>query len=67
MGITNITEVKTIKKINPQTGPRRGPVISPGIVRSLWLRKGMLFEFVISGCRCPERQELTGLLLMTSS
>lgn len=54
MEIINITEVKTIKNYLVD-GPRRGPVISP--YRSVsGMRKGMLFEFVISGCRRPERQ-----------
>ncbi|MGC6746957.1 hypothetical protein ACP0HM_36455 [Escherichia coli] len=55
MGITNITEVKTIK-INPANGAAsRSRYQSVSFVVS-GMRKGMLFEFVISGCRCPERQ-----------
>lgn len=50
------------KKLIRQTGPRRGPVISP--YRSVsGMRKGMLFEFVISGCRCPERQRVNRVVI----
>ena len=55
MEIINITEVKTIK-INPADGTAsRSRYQSVSFVVS-GMRKGMLFEFVISGCRRPERQ-----------
>ncbi len=56
MEIINIKEVKTIKKLIRQTGPRRGPVISPGIVRSLWHAQRHAVQVCYQRCRCPERQ-----------
>nr|VXZ92962.1 Uncharacterised protein [Klebsiella pneumoniae] len=46
MEIINIKEVKTIKKLIRQTGPRRGPVISPVSFVVSGMRKGMLFKLL---------------------
>lgn len=55
------------KKIIWQTGRVAVPLsVQVSFVVS-GMRKGMLFEFVISGAAARNARELTGLLLMTSS
>ncbi len=44
------------KKINPADGAASRPRYHSVSFVVSGMRKGMLFKFVISGCRCPERQ-----------
>jgi hypothetical protein len=63
MEIINITEVKTIKKLIRQTGPRRGPVISPGIVRSLWHAQRHAVRVCYQRVPLPERQRVNRIVI----